>query len=196
MSSQAVIVGATGLVGQEFLRLLLARYDSVTALLRRSTGRLHPRLTERILDFERLGTIEMPVGAHVYCALGTTMKKARSEEAFRKVDYHYPLLLARRAAETGGARFVLVSSAGAGSHSNNFYLRVKGELEEALQALPFDALHVFHPSFLIGDRAEKRSGEAIGMVLASALGVVLVGPLRKYRAIPAVAVAAAMVTAA
>src|SRR6266851_3348642 len=190
MSSQAIIVGATGLVGQECLRLLLTRYGSVTALVRRSTGRLHPRLVERIMDFERLGTIEIQAGAHVYCALGTTIKKAGSEEAFRKVDYEYPRMLAERAAEAGGARFALVSSVGANARSNNFYLRVKGDLEDALRAMPFEALHIFRPSFLIGDRAEKRSGEAAVSAIARGLGFLLVGPLRKFRAIPAVAMVA------
>src|SRR5437899_3089226 len=174
MSSQAIIIGATGLVGQECLRLLLARYDSVTALVRRSTGRLHPRLTERMMDFERLDTIEIPKGAHVYCAIGTTIKKAGSEAAFRKVDYDYPKLLGQRAAEASGSRFAIVSSVSADAHSNNFYLRVKGELEDALREMPFEALHIFRPSFLAGDREEKRSGEKAGIVFAKALGVLLV----------------------
>jgi uncharacterized protein YbjT (DUF2867 family) len=195
MPSQAIIVGATGLVGQECLRLLLARYDSVTALLRRTTGRLHPRLTERMMDFDRLDTIEIPKGAHVYCAIGTTIKKAGSEAAFRKVDHDYPKKLGERAAAAGGVRFAIVSSVSADAHSNNFYLRVKGELEDALREMPFDALHIFRPSFLVGDRAEKRTGEKAGIVLAKGFGFFLVGPLRKYRAIPSVAVAAAMVTA-
>jgi uncharacterized protein YbjT (DUF2867 family) len=195
MPTQAVIAGATGLVGQECLGLLLARYESVTALVRRPTGRAHPRLVERAIDFEQLGTIEIPAGAHVYCTLGTTIKKAGSEAAFRKVDYEYPRMLGERAAAVGHTRFAVVTSVGADSHSKNFYLRVKGELEDALSAMRFDALHIFHPSFLIGERTESRSGEAAVKVIGGALGFLLVGPLRKYRPISAAVVAAAMVAA-
>jgi uncharacterized protein YbjT (DUF2867 family) len=196
MPSEAIIAGSTGLVGRECLRLLLARYDSVTALVRRQPQQSHPKLIERLIDFERIGTIEIPPRAHVYCTLGTTIKKAGSEDAFRQVDYEYPRMLAGRAASAGGARFMLISSVGASPQSKNFYLRVKGELEEAVAAMPLQASHIFRPSFLMGDRVEKRSGEKFGIVVAKAVGVLLVGPLRKYRAIPAATVAAAMVAAA
>lgn len=194
--SCAIIAGASGLVGRDCLRLLLGRYDSVTALVRRTGLPPHPKLVERQIDFDRIGTIEIPARAHVYCALGTTIKKAGSEQGFRQVDYEYPRMLAGRAAAAGGARFMLVSSVGAAPTSKNFYLRVKGELEEAIGAMPLQAAHLFHPSLLIGQRTEKRSGEAFGIVLAKVIGVLLQGPLRRYRAIPASTVAAAMVAAA
>jgi uncharacterized protein YbjT (DUF2867 family) len=196
MSKVAVIAGATGLIGGECLRLLLDRYDSVTSLVRKSTGFEHPKLIERRIDFERLDTVEVPRGAHVYCALGSTIKKAGSEAAFRRVDFDYPKMLAGRAAAAGGARFVLVSSVGANKASQSFYLRVKGELEEAVAAMPLEAALFFRPGILIGDRLEKRTGETIGIAVARALAFALVGPLRKYRAIPAGTVAAGMVSAA
>src|SRR5580698_1740651 len=161
MSKVAVIAGATGLIGGECLRLLLDRYDSVTSLVRKSSGLEHPKLIERRIDFERLDTVEVPRGAHVYCALGSTIKKAGSEAAFRRVDFDYPKMLATRAAAAGGARFMLVSSAGADKSSGNFYLRVKGELEEAIARMPLEAALFFRPSVLIGDREERRTGEAI-----------------------------------
>src|SRR5271167_4304143 len=169
MSDTAVIAGASGLVGQECLRLLLNRYPSVTSLVRKTTGRQHLRLIERRIDFDRIDTIEIPHGAHVYSALGTTIKKAGSEEAFRRVDFDYPKMLAARAAAAGAARFALVSSVGADKSSGNFYLRVKGELEEAIARMPLEAALIFRPSILIGDRDEKRTGEAIGIVVARAL---------------------------
>jgi uncharacterized protein YbjT (DUF2867 family) len=196
MSYTAVIAGASGLVGQECLRLLLKRYDSVTSLVRKPTSFQHLRLVQRRIDFERIDTIEIPRGAHVYCALGSTIKKAGSEAAFRRVDFDYPKMLAARAAAAGGARFVLVSSVGADKASGNFYLRVKGELEEAVAAMPLEAALFFRPSVLIGEREERRRGEAIGIVIARALSFALLGPLRKYRAIPAGTVAEAMVAAA
>jgi uncharacterized protein YbjT (DUF2867 family) len=196
MSNTAVIAGASGLVGEECLRLLLNHYVSVTSLVRKPTGRQHPRLVERRIDFDRIDTIEIPQGAHVFSALGTTIKKAGSEAAFRRVDFDYPKMLAARAAAAGAARFMLVSSVGADKASGNFYLRVKGELEETIAKMPLEAAFFFRPSFLIGDREEKRRGEAAGIVAARALSFALLGPLRKYRAVPAGTVAEAMVSAA
>jgi uncharacterized protein YbjT (DUF2867 family) len=155
----------------------------------------HPRLIAREMDFDRLGTIEIPQGAHVYCALGTTIRKAGSEAVFRRVDFEYPKMLAERASAAGDARFILVSSVGASSKSKNFYLRVKGELEDAVRAMAFEAVHIFRPSILMGDREERRTGERIGIAVARATGFLLAGPQRKYRGIPAVTVAAAMVVA-
>src|SRR5260370_25471967 len=107
MSNVAVIAGASGLVGQECLNLLLGRYDSVTSLVRKPTGRHHLRLIERRIDFDVLDTIEIPKGCHVFSALGSTIKKAGSEAAFRRVDFDYPKMLASRAAAAGGANFTL-----------------------------------------------------------------------------------------
>jgi uncharacterized protein YbjT (DUF2867 family) len=191
-SNAAVIAGASGLVGQECLRLLLNRYDSVTSLVRKPTGREHPRLTERRIDFDVLASIEIPKDAHVYSALGTTIKKAGSEEAFRRVDFDYPKMLAGRTT----AKFVLVSSVGSDKASGNFYLRVKGELEDAIAQMPLEAALFFRPSVLVGDREEKRTGEGIGIGIGRALSFALLGPLRKYRPIPAGTVAEAMVSAA
>jgi uncharacterized protein YbjT (DUF2867 family) len=196
MPSHAVIIGATGLVGGECLRLLVEHYDTVTAVVRRSTGLKHPRLVERPMDFERLGTIEIPFGAHVYCALGTTIKKAGSEAAFRKVDQEYPRMLAGRASAAGGSRFILVSSVGANARSRNFYLRVKGELEEEIKAMRFQALHIFRPSILMGQRTEPRAAEKMGIALAKVVGPWMGGRLKKYRPIQAATVAQAMVAAA
>jgi uncharacterized protein YbjT (DUF2867 family) len=196
MALEVVIAGATGLVGRACLRHLLDRYDSVTALVRRPLKVEMPKLIERQIDFDRIGTIEIPPGAHVYCALGTTIKVAGSEDAFRRVDFEYPRMLAERAAAAGGARFMLVSSVGAAEGSSNFYLRVKGELEESVRAMRLEEAHIFRPSFLIGERTEKRPGEAIGIAIARGIGFLMVGPLRKYHPIRAATVAEAMVVAA
>jgi len=188
---QAIIAGATGLVGSECMKEAVKRYDSVKALVRRASG----IAGERVIDFERIGEIEIPDRAHVFCALGSTIKKAGSQAAFRRVDFDYPRMLAERTAAAHG-RFVVVSSVDANSKSGNFYLRVKGELEDAIRAMPLEACHIFRPSFLMGERVEKRAGEGFGIMTARALGFVLAGGLRKYRAIEAATVARAMVVAA
>jgi uncharacterized protein YbjT (DUF2867 family) len=132
----------------------------------------------------------------VFCTLGTTIRKAGSQPSFRIVDHDYPLAIARQAAEAGAEQFLVVSSVGANPQSSNFYLHTKGELEDSLAALPFRSLHIFRPSFLLGNRPEKRAGERLGIALAKFLGPLLAGPLTPYRPIAARAVARAMVEAA
>ena len=198
MAEAAIIAGATGLTGAACVEELLrsAAWDRVIALVRRPTGRSHPRYEERVVDFDSLLPTGMPRGSDVFCALGTTIAKAGSREAFRRVDYGYTLALARRAVDAGADQFLLVSSAGANPSSSNFYLRTKGEIEAAVCALPFASVNLFRPGPLTGSRAERRAGERIGIAAARLLAPVLVGPLRKYHPIAAADVARAMVAAA
>lgn len=194
----ALVAGATGLVGGLCLDALLSSgvYEKVIALTRRPLGREHPRLVETIVDFDKLEELEPFPAADVFCALGTTIAKAGSQHAFLKVDYEYPRILAERAAAAGAGQFLLVSSVGADPKSGNFYLRVKAELEKAVSARPFEAIHIFQPSFLVGSRAELRLGEALGGSAARLGQFAMVGKFRKYRPIEASTVAAAMVNAA
>ena len=196
MPKFAVIAGSTGLVGSHCLQFLLSspEYASVRALVRRPTGVSHPKLHEQTVDFDSLANL--PHADHVFCALGTTIRKAGSQSEFRRVDLEYPLRLAESVLSAGAQQFVLVSSVGANSKSGNFYLRTKGELEEALRQQLFAGLHIFRPSFLLGMRSENRPGERIGMALAKPLSFVMVGGLRKYRPITAETVGKAMVNAA
>ena len=193
-----MIAGATGLVGAACLGRLLdsGSWQRVIALVRRRTGREHRRYEERVLDFKSLDHVDIPAGSDIFCALGTTIRAAGSQEAFRRVDHDYPLALARRAAECGARQYLIVTSAGAGESKSNFYLRTKGEVEQAIGAIPFEAVHIFRPGPLVGPRRERRVGETIGIAAARALGFALAGPLRKYRAIAAADVAAAMLAAA
>ena len=194
----AVVAGPTGLTGGYLLRVLAedAFFDSVVALSRRPMEFIHPKVITRQVDLADLPGAAIAGATHVFCCLGTTMRQAGNEAAFRAVDYEYPLHLARRAATLGAQRFLLVSSVGANAHSGNFYLRVKGELEDQLRGLPFEALHLFRPSFLMGMRAEKRPGEGLGLVLARTLEWALVAGLRKYRPIAAAVLARAMAVTA
>jgi uncharacterized protein YbjT (DUF2867 family) len=194
----ALLVGATGLVGGLCLKTVLegADYQSVIALARRPLAEEHPRLVQMTVDFDKLEEIEPFPAADVFCALGTTIGRAGSQHAYLKIDFEYPRIVAERSAAAGAKQFVLVSSVGAEPNSGNFYLRVKAQLEKAIGGLPFESVHFFRPSFLIGKRTETRLGELLGAAALRAFQFALVRKLRKYRPIHAETLAAAMVVAA
>lgn len=185
----AFIAGASGLIGGECLKLLLERYSSVTALVRRPLGISHARLTELQVDFSEIQNIELPERAHVFCTLGTTLRKAGSKETFLKVEFDYPLALARRAAATGSARFVIVTAVDANATSLSVTLRTKARLEDALAGLSLP-LHVLRPSFVFADLTKLPRAKRIWLI---ALGRSLV---TRYRPIDAQSLARAMVAAA
>lgn len=189
----ALLVGATGLVGSFLLRRLLesSAYARVTVWARRKLEQTHPKLTIEKVDFRQLH--ERCVEAEdVYCCLGTTIRKAGSQEAFRQVDYDYPVALAIAAAGGGARRLLVVSALGANPDSRIFYSRVKGEMEIAVRAAGVPATIFFRPSLLSGPRAEARRGERIGEAVGKVLGPLL----GRYRPIHADLVAAAMLRAA
>ena len=192
------MAGASGLVGGHLIRTLasMPKVLQIYALVRRPPAEATPKVSPLVTDFERLDEIDLPRVSVVFCALGSTIRKAGSREAFRRVDYGYPMTLAERMAGLGAEQFCLVSSVGADPGSPNFYLRVKAELERDLSALPFRSVHLFRPSLLTGEREENRRGERVGMAMANALQFLLAGGLRKYRPIPAETVARAMAAAA
>lgn len=194
----AWIAGGTGLVGGHCLRRLLQHpgYAKTQSLGRRPIEIEHPRLTQHVVDLASFDASALDDPDDVFCALGTTLSRAGSKEAFRQVDHDYVLSLARTAANRGAKRFILVSSVGSSSSSPSFYLRVKGELENALALLPIETLVLLRPSFLLGDREEFRWSEHVGGKLAHASRFLLFGPMRIYGAIQADEVAAAMVGAA
>jgi uncharacterized protein YbjT (DUF2867 family) len=192
---EAWVAGATGLVGRLLVGELCARPEvaSVTALVRRAEARALPKLEERVVTFDRID-LELAgrTATHVFCCLGTTIAKAGSQAAFRLVDYEYPLALGRAALAARAKKFLVVTALGADPSSRIFYNRVKGELERDLAGLGLPELHVFRPSLILGDRDERRVMERLGMSVAKPLGVLFVGPLRKYRAIDGAAIARAM----
>ncbi|HWL88139.1 MAG TPA: NAD-dependent epimerase/dehydratase family protein [Polyangiaceae bacterium] len=197
-SRTALLVGATGLVGSHCLDALLAEpnYEHVLVLTRRSLGRTDPKLEEVTVDFERLPDHAETMRADdVYCCLGTTLKVAGSKQAFRHVDHDYAVEVARMARAQGAKRLAFVSSVGADIHSSNFYLSVKGETERDVDTLGYEAVEIFRPFLLLGERAERRPGESMAGAVSRGLAGAMIGPLRKYRPIEASAVAAAMVHA-
>ncbi|HAX45136.1 MAG TPA: NAD-dependent epimerase/dehydratase family protein [Bryobacteraceae bacterium] len=193
----AVVAGATGLVGRYLLEVLLedSFYDQIVVLVRRPLERFERKLEQRMVDFENLRSTDLAGGTHLFSCLGTTMKKAGSQAAFRRVDYDYPLMLARLGQEAGALRFMLVSSVGADPDAGSFYLRVKGELERDLEAIHFEATHVFRPAVLLGRREEARGGEEWAARLSRALEWMMAGGLSKYRPMPAGVLAASMAAA-
>jgi uncharacterized protein YbjT (DUF2867 family) len=160
----ALLLGATGLVGREILRLLLgdAAVERVTVIARRPTGNAHTKLDERILD---LGEMQQHPDAFaadaIFCALGTTIKTAGSQDRFRVVDYDYPLMAARLGKQQGAQHYLLVSALGANAGSRVFYNRVKGEVERDLLALNYPRTTIARPSLLLGEREEFRLGERV-----------------------------------
>jgi uncharacterized protein YbjT (DUF2867 family) len=191
----AWIAGASGLVGSELLQQLLAapEYDRVVAFGRRPLEVTHPKLTVLTVDFAALAQ----AGADgrcddAFCCLGTTIKAAGSREAFRAVDHAAVLAFAWAAQRAGAQRFFVVTAFGADADSRVFYNRVKGETEGALEVLDFSTLAIFRPSLLLGRRAHVRLGERVLAVLLWIADPMLMGRLRKYRAIEAVVVARAM----
>lgn len=191
----AVIAGTTGLVGGYLLRLLSDDpfYTSIIALTRHPITELDTKVKNLIVEFENLDSEARELKAdHVFCCLGTTMKKAGSKDAFRKVDYEYPLKLAQITQKNGASHFSLVTALGANVKSSFFYNRVKGEVEKSIGELNLNSFYTFRPSLILGKRKESRILEEVGQTFASIISFALVGPLRKYKAVNAESIAGAM----
>ncbi|HEY7404274.1 MAG TPA: oxidoreductase [Candidatus Angelobacter sp.] len=195
----AVVLGASGLVGGFCLRALVddPDYTRVLTFGRRELPAVtRAKVTQRIADLAGLSAEDFRDAQDVFCALGTTIQKAGSQEAFRNVDFELPLRAAQQALKAGAEQFIVVSSVGADPGSKNFYLRTKGELEAELAKLPFRAIRILRPSLLIGKRPEFRLGESIAIKIAPALDLAALGPLRRYHSIRAEILGRAMVGAA
>jgi len=195
-SRSVVIAGATGLVGRQILEGLLAdpSVDVVHSLGRRLPAVGHPKLRPQVVDFRSLPAL--PAVDEAYLALGTTIKVAGSQAAFRAVDHDANLAVAQAALAAGARRVGLVSAMGADSRSRVFYSRVKGELEDALARLPFEGWVIARPSLLVGDREAlgqpTRWGEELGERLGRALAWLVPAD---YKPIEAAAVARALLRA-
>ncbi len=192
----AVIIGATGLVGSELLHLLLAddQYSVVKVFHRRSTGVNNSKLEEHIINFDELEQWKKHItGDELYSALGTTIKVAGSKEAQFKIDYQYQLDVAKSAFENGIKRYGLVSSLGATQSTKNFYLNMKGQLDDDVQKISFEKLVIARPSLLVGDRKEKRLGEIVTEPLLNL--ATKLPALKKYKPIHAKQVAQSLINA-
>ena len=186
MKTEAIIVGSSGLVGSELLTLLLAsnKYSKVYSLVRRPSKLQHQKLEEIIFDFtDKTAYNSLPIASDLFCCLGTTIKTAGSQDAFKKVDYEYPLLFATAGQRNGANVFHVVTALGADANSSIFYNKVKGQLQEALKKLNFEELYIYQPSLLIGDRKENRPGEKIAIKVMPLFEFFMIGAIKKYRSI-------------
>ena len=194
----ATIIGATGLIGSYLLEELLQDnyYDTVRILIRRPLELTHPKLEKKLVDFTDAESFRLALESSdvVFCAIGTTQKKVKGDkEAYRKVDYDITVNAAKFCKLNGCETFVFVSSVGANSKSNNFYLKLKGEVEEAVKTIGLKSLHIMRPSVLLGDRKEFRLGEKISKGIMSAFSFLIPS---KYKPVHGRDVAKAMVAVA
>jgi uncharacterized protein YbjT (DUF2867 family) len=196
MKKTAVVAGSTGLVGEQLVKCLIQskEYEAVTALVRKGSSKIYEGAFTIEVDFDRLSDYTEELKADVvFCCLGTTIKKAGTKSGFQTVDFTFPLELAKIAAINGSSQFNIITASGANSKSLIFYNRVKGDIENAITKLGIPNINIFRPSLLLGERVEKRRGEVIGARIAKILNPLMVGRLKKFRAIQAAEVASAMI---
>lgn len=194
MSTKAIIAGASGLIGSNLLQLLLQHpaYTEVLILVRKKLDVHHQKLTQLVVNFNELEKQQPLNGDVFFSCLGTTNSKTPDKKIYYKIDHDYPVQLAQLAAANGVKQYHLVSSVGADVASSTFYLKTKGETERDVQSAGVDSLHIYRPSFLIGNRPDARIGEKIAGAVLAVLNPLLMGSLRKYKSIAALDVARAM----
>jgi uncharacterized protein YbjT (DUF2867 family) len=194
----ALVIGATGLIGRHCVDLLLADpgYSRVCVLVRRPLPRSHQRLEAHVLDLDRMEDHPDLFGVdHVFCALGTTIRKAGSRAAFNRVDVEYPTTAARLAAKAGARGFVVVSAVGADPESRVAYNRSKGEMERGVRAAALP-VWILRPALLLGEREENRPAERVAQRVLAPFSPLLLGPLRRLRPVHGRTVARAMLRVA
>ena len=190
----SIIAGATGLVGNNILHQLAVRGDTPVAMARRPIKDLPANAQLLEINFEQfLINGELPQCDHFYLCLGTTIKTAGSRDAFRAVDFEYSLAVAKKAIQAGATGISLVSSVGADASSKNFYLKTKGQLEEAIKSLGFSSINIYRPGILMGDRSESRLLEGLGKIVFQVIDPLLLGYLSPYRSIQANLLASTMI---
>ncbi len=192
----ALIFGSTGLVGSYLVEELLKDpvYSTIKLFVRKRIGYNNSRIEEFIIDFQNLDKHkELIQGSDVYICLGTTIKKAGSVENMDRVDHLLPMSIAKIALSNGSKKLAVVSSIGASKNSRNYYLSIKGKMEEDILSLDYQAIAILRPSLLVGNRKEKRVSETISKYMMKAIGPLFFGKMRKYRAIQGKTVARAMI---
>jgi uncharacterized protein YbjT (DUF2867 family) len=196
----ALVLGATGLIGTTLVKLLLEdeSFEKVKVLVRRQFDMQHQKLIVESVDFDNANNFKEKIGKGdvIFCCIGTTLTNMNGDKvAYRKVDYDIAVNAAKFGLAAGYKKYLLVSSVGAKTSAANFYLHLKGEIEEAITALPFKRIDIFQPSILLGKRKEFRLGELIGKGVMQTVSFLFFGASEKYKAVTAVNVAKAMVAA-
>jgi uncharacterized protein YbjT (DUF2867 family) len=197
----AVVIGATGLIGEHVVDELLQddAFGKVRVLVRRPYNKQHTKLEAAIVNFEDMADLKAKLGTGdcIFCCVGTTQAKVKGDKtAYYKVDYDIPMHTAKLGTEAGFRSYLLVSAISANPSSSNFYVKLKGEVERDILQFSYNSLHIFKPGLLLGSRKEFRLGELIGKGMVRLLSFVFVGGLRKYKGIDGADVAKAMVSAA
>jgi len=192
----AIIIGATGLTGSLLLKRLIAddRYTTIKLFSRRASGNRSPKIKEFIGDVLQLEQFKKDFRAdELFCCVGTTSAKTKDRAVYRAIDFGIPFNAARLAKENNIPTFLVISSMGADAKSNIFYSRTKGEMEQAVLDQKIDNTYILRPSLILGERGERRIGESAGAFVMKLTNSLLVGKLKRYRAIKADCIAAAMI---
>ena len=196
MNKRAIIIGASGLIGKELLTLLLnhEEFESIKVYVRKPLNIQHQKLTEIITDFSKMQELSNSIdGDVIFCCLGSTKSKTPDLNDYRKIDHDYPLFFAKEGLKNGMSQFHLVSALGANAKSSNFYTKMKGETEDELKHLSIPSIYIYQPSFLSGNRTEKRPLEKVVLFIMKLIDPLLIGNLKKYQSINAITVAKAMI---
>jgi uncharacterized protein YbjT (DUF2867 family) len=194
---KVLIAGASGLVGAEVLKELqtIPSIEKIVVLVRKTLENTNPLVQQVQVDFDNLASSSdcFKDIDTVFCCLGTTIKIAKTKDAFRKVDYEYPMAIALLSVQQNVKNFLCITAMGADPSSSVFYSRVKGEVERDISKCQIPSISFFRPSLLIGERKESRPAEKAGILFAKALSFLFIGPLKNYKGITVQKVAKAMI---
>lgn len=192
---EVTIAGASGLIGQHLLQLLLDDNDteSITLLLRKPIATNSSKIIQRIVDFNDPQSVQEAInGDTFFSCTGTTRAKTPDKQSYINIEREMPLMLAGAAAKRKISAFHFISSIGANTNSPTLYLQLKGEVERQLQSVGFSTLYIYQPSLLVGKRKEFRFVEVVSGILMYLINPLLFGKYKKYRSINAITVASAM----
>lgn len=195
MAHKAVIIGASGLIGRHLVNALLLshEYSEVVSISRKKIPVHSSKLKQVIAEFDNEDAYKGYIVGHaLFCCLGSTRHKTPDKKEYYKIDHDHPVRLAEIALENGVEQYHLVSSIGASTDSSNFYLKMKGETERDIKNIGLKAVCIYRPSVLVGERTESRQLERLAIKFTLLISPLLIGPLKKYRAIHAKVVAKAM----
>ena len=196
MNKTAIILGATGLIGNLLLQKLIKddNYSQIKIFTRKSTGNSSPKVQEFVGDLLNSESFQDEFkGDVIFCCIGTTANKTPDKELYKKIDFGIPFAAAKLAKQNSISTFLVVSAMGADSQSSIFYNRTKGEMQEAVLAQKIENTYIVQPSLIVGDRIETRMGEVIGSFIFKLINPLMLGGLEKYRSIEADTIAKALI---